>query len=83
MDKYKEITKDRNYEPNFTLPRLPVSVLRNFKISIFFAQNERKILGYIHLNRPLKTVSYKKTYGWSEAEPHLTICSVRRNVSFY
>lgn len=45
--------KDRIYEPNFTLPRLPGSVLRNFEIFIFFAQSERKVLGDIHLNRPL------------------------------
>jgi len=53
MDKYKEIRRDRNYEPNSTLPRLPVSVLRNFKIFIFFVQSKRKVLGDIHLNRPI------------------------------
>jgi hypothetical protein len=44
MDKYKEITYDRNYDANYMLTSRSVSDLENFKYLIFVAQRLQNLL---------------------------------------
>jgi N6-adenosine-specific RNA methylase IME4 len=44
MDKYKESTKDWNYDASCMLTSLPVSDLENFKCLIFVAQTVHDII---------------------------------------